>query len=238
MKYAFVTGSSSGIGKATAMLLLDKGWQVWGLSRRQTIHHKGYRHTVINLADTQSLERVQFPIIKKAKQVVLINNAGRLGNVSYFGSASTSDLDESLRLNLLAPMVLSNIFVNTYASTPFEKVIINISSGAGSFPIDGWQSYCASKAGLDMATRVLQSEIKLKGQSDFRAFAVAPGIVDTPMQNQIRESGKNSFSRQQQFVELHKQGSLISPEKVALKILDLINTYRSIPDDKIQFKYE
>ncbi len=238
MNYAFITGASSGIGKETALLLLNQGWTIYGLSRSRSITHQAYRHIEINLAELNAMNAFRFPAVEDAGHIVLINNAGRLGKVAGFGFADAGDLDESIRLNLLAPMVLMNQFVASFEKKQVEKLIINISSGAGSFPIDGWPGYCASKAGLDMATRVLQTEIKIKKISQLRALYVAPGIVDTPMQRLIRQSGETSFSRQGQFVDMHKKGTLIPPEKVAIKITELISNYRSLPDDKIEFKYE
>lgn len=238
MNYAFITGSSSGIGKATALLLLNQGWSVYGLSRSRSIAHQAYQHIEIDLSDLNAMDAFRFPAVENAGHILLINNAGRLGKVAGFGFADACDLDKSIKLNLLAPMVLMNRFVASFGKKQTEKLIINISSGAANFPIDGWPAYCASKAGLDMATRVLQSEIKINKLPNLRALYVAPGIVDTPMQGLIRQSGENSFSRQRQFVDMYEQGTLISSEKVAEKICALLEHYRSLPDEKIEFEYE
>ena len=73
------------------------------------------------------------------------------------GPLKTTDFsraEKHLHLNLLAPMILTSVFIKRTERYAIPKVVLNISSGAAFFPYSGWSVYCSSKAGLDMLTKV------------------------------------------------------------------------------------
>jgi benzil reductase ((S)-benzoin forming) len=105
--------------------------------------------------------------------------------------------------------------------TDCQKVIINVSSGAGKKPSDGWANYCASKSALDMFSSVIGVE-KRMDKNNIRIFSVSPGIIDTAMQDEIRKVNKENFSRLSEFIEYKKEGMLVPPQKVAKKYIHLI----------------
>jgi benzil reductase ((S)-benzoin forming) len=76
-------------------------------------------------------------------------------------------LQRALQLNLLTPMLLSNAFAQAYGNSSGKKLICNLSSGAASKPLPGWASYCSSKAGLEMFSRVMDTEWRSEA---FRVF--------------------------------------------------------------------
>ena len=100
--------------------------------------------------------------------------------------------------------------------------VTTISSGASKYPIGSWSAYCVSKAGLDMWTRCLAEE----GQEDnISAISVAPGIVDTNMQKNIRHSNPDEFPLHPHFVDYHDSGQLVEPDVVAKQLLSLVTTH-------------
>lgn len=229
MNYYFITGTSSGLGKAIAETLLENpNNSVIGIARRSTIKHENYHHKGIDLADTNSLIKAIphiFHVISDSNKIVLINNAGVLGQVGYIGNLENSNIENVLKINVLAPSILMNEFIKKYKKYPGEKTIINISSGAGKRPVDGWAWYCASKAALDMISQVASEEDKYtKGK--VKVFSVAPGVVDTPMQEHIRNTSPQEFSRLEEFKSLKKENVLLSPQKAAEKIIYLIDHHQ------------
>ncbi len=94
-----------------------------------------------------------------------------------------------------------------------KKTIINISSGAGIKAYQGWSAYCASKAAIDMLTKVTALENK-----DYAVLGIRPGIVATNMQKQIRNTDKKDFIIVDRFVELYENKQLSNPLEVAQKI--------------------
>ena len=151
------------------------------------------------------------------EKVVLINNAGAVGPITRVGSQSYEELADNYTINVTAPSFLCNQFVQAYQNEKPQKIIINVSSGAGKHPIEAWSTYCASKAALDMFTQVLQAEYP-----DFKVFAVAPGIVDTPMQDAIRNADEQHFPHLDRFQSYKADGDLVSAREVALKYLKII----------------
>jgi len=221
----FISGTSSGIGKALAELALEKGHKVIGLSRRHTIEHPNYRHISIDLNDLDKVAKLNFNTNKVADQLVLINNAGWLGEVKPVSQLTPEKIDRAFRINLTAPAILTKLFINQTEKTEQEKMIINISSGAGKYPVPSWSTYCTSKAALDMFTRVTQVD-----NPGIKCFSISPGIVDTEMQGEIRRLDSEDFPEKQRFVEYKKQGSLAEPTSVAQLIFSVIENPQSAPD--------
>src|SRR5690606_4781600 len=100
-----------------------------------------------------------------------------------------------------------------------ERRILNISSGAGRNAMPGWGVYCATKAALDRYTEVLAAE----HHPDTRVVSLAPGVIDTAMQQTIRDSNSTDFPNVEKFRSLNAQGQLSSPADSAARILTYLN---------------
>ena len=221
MNYYFITGTSKGLGKAlTELLLEDENNFVYGLSRNCSIKHKNYNHTTIDMSIIEEVKKYQFPQIDTtSNKITLINNAGMVGDVNHLGNVSNDKIIECYNLNLIAPAILTNKFIGNFNGE--EKLIINISSGAGRTPIDGWNIYCSTKAGMDMLSQVIAEESKIK-KSNTTVLSLAPGIIDTGMQTEIRNSSKDGFSNIERFIEYKNNGDLVKPEDTAKQIHQFI----------------
>jgi benzil reductase ((S)-benzoin forming) len=232
MVYYFITGTSKGIGKAlTEKILEAENTFVYGISRNVTVQHPRYHHQPLDLSDITALRNnlyKLFPNLPDAEQVVLVNNAGIVGEIGYVGALSTDNFEFVFNVNVNAPAILMNDFISAYSDLTCPKLIINISSGAGQRPIDGWSAYCASKAALDMLSQTCQQEQDLTG-SGFKVYALSPGVVDTAMQQHIRQASTGQFSSRQRFVDLHAREELLPPATVASRILQLVKNYRQYP---------
>lgn len=223
--HLFITGTSSGIGYQLAMQALDQGHKVIGISRRHVIHHPNYRHLSFDLSNYESYQLINFNISKDADKMVLVNNAGWLGEVKPLAQINPPSIELAYQINLIAPSILSKLFLEQTQHTNSEKVIINISSGAGKYPVKSWSTYCASKAGLDLFTRVLRED-----HPEVHSFSIAPGIVDTEMQGEIRSLAHEDFPDKQRFVDYKNRGELSSPQEVANKLLKIIERPKTAPD--------
>jgi benzil reductase ((S)-benzoin forming) len=243
----FITGTSSGIGYALANHILENetDLRVHGISRKRLIHHKNYIHHTLDLSDLEDVNNF-FDGLKISKKealeiqkVVLINNAGTLGEVGYVGKLDNKDIVRTMTINTLSPFLLMNEFLKKFGAEkyinaerefmPIEKVIINVSSGAAKRPIDGWSSYCASKAGLNLFSEVIKEEEKILSQNT-QIFNVSVGVVDTDMQAQIRKTKQNDFSNVEYFKELKETNQLASPQFIAEKIHSIIQNPQNYED--------
>ncbi|MES2591812.1 MAG: SDR family NAD(P)-dependent oxidoreductase [Bacteroidota bacterium] len=238
MNYYYITGTSRGIGKAFAEHLLENPSNyVIGISRQRTIEHANYRHFYLDLTDANALAGFKFELHANAKKIYLINNAGSLGFIKPVGKLEADIIIKNFTLNLIAPSVLTNAFINCYDTTDAEKVIVNISSGAGKAPVDGWSVYCASKAGIDMFSRVVDAEQKIRAEHasssihpGFKIFSIAPGVVDTEMQSEIRNASKEDFSRLETFIEYKAKDQLLDPVTVSRKYFNILNNVDGITE--------
>ena len=229
MNYYFITGTSSGIGKALVeLLLLDDRNMIYGFSRRNTLKHNRFFHTSLDLSKVKKVKKIRFPKIDNAERITLINNAGTLGKIKHLGNLNANDIITSFNVNITSLVVLCNEFINMYKSLNTEKTIVNISSGAAEKAYDGWGPYCSTKSGVNMITEVIAKEQTLK-KYPIKAFAIAPGVVDTYMQDLIRESNENDFSNINKFNDLKSSGALYKAKDVAKKIISYCENVDSIP---------
>lgn len=239
MKYFFITGTSSGLGLAlTEEILKDEDTFVYGFSRSNSIQHKRYRHTTIDLSDTDAVKKIAFSAFDTidATEIFLINNAATIEPVQHAGKQDPESIISSITLNLITPALLSNDFIKTFFRFVKKKVIVNVSSGAASRPVDGWSCYCSTKAGLDMLTKTLAMEQEIE-KSGFRIVSIAPGIVDTPMQAAIRDSKPTQFSQVADFIRYKEEGQLHPPRETAQKLLQILHNLKDIKDDVFRITY-
>jgi benzil reductase ((S)-benzoin forming) len=230
MKYYFITGASSGIGLALVEQLVEMPHtKVFGISRSSHITHPNYMAITLDLSDTMMVSHMEFQPLDNAEQIVLINNAGQIGDIKPVGKVDNTATDALFKVNVTSPAILTNNFLKTYQNQNCEKVILNVSSGAGKKPIDGWAAYCASKAAIDLFSQTVFDEQENQ-EYPVKVYSIAPGVVDTKMQGEIRDSNTDDFSRHAHFVGLKQNNELTSPQTVAEKYIRIVNNTSQFPD--------
>ncbi len=232
MKHYFITGTSRGIGKSLAETLLkDKNNKVTGISRTNTIKHKNYFHITTDLSNLDDTESFFFREIEDAEEIVLINNSGVISEIKRVGKLKNKDIINDYNVNIISPSILANNFIKRYQKLNNKRTILNVSSGAGRHTVDAWSVYCASKSALDMYSENIKLEQSFYPEENrIQIFSVAPGVIDTKMQDQIREADVNEFSGVEKFVSLKKNNELASPEETANLLLQIINKRDNFKD--------
>jgi NAD(P)-dependent dehydrogenase (short-subunit alcohol dehydrogenase family) len=147
-----------------------------------------------------------------------VNNAGVLAPIGPLAEADPAEAAANIAINVTGVLHGSALFARHVRSRPGDGVLVNISSGAGTRPYAGWGAYCAAKAAVDQLTRVVALEEAAFG---LRAYAVAPGVVDTDMQAAIRASRPADFPEVARFVRIAAEGDFNSPGWVADHLLAL-----------------
>ncbi len=232
---AIVTGTSSGIGASLAQQLLVRNWNVIGLSRTPgPIRSPRYTHVAVDLADTgnllATLDAQVRPLLAAASigRLALVNNAA---DVALLGQVATLKPDGMMRayiVNTISPVLLMGWMLE--AGRPNVPLrIVNVSSGAAVDPVPGMGGYSATKAALRIAGMVLAAELDLRAQAtgntrDVSIWSYEPGLVDTPMQAQVRGSTPESLPIVEVFRQLSDNKQLTSPEVPAAEILKYVES--------------
>lgn len=229
-RFALVTGASAGLGLAIARALLDRGWEVVGVSRRAApIERAGYADVSCDLSDADAIDACfgdDFAAtyrLAERPRVALVNNAATLGPVGPVTGIEAGAFTRALALNVTAPAVLTGRFIRWCAGAPLR--VVNVSTGAAHRPVAGWAAYCASKAALHLFGATVGAELSempaLRGR-DVRVAGFAPGVVDTAMQGEIRGRSVEEMPGVQRFLDLHREGELLPPEKPAAAVVAML----------------
>lgn len=142
--------------------------------------------------------------------------AGTLSPIGFAGSVDPAAYRSNVLLNGSAALLVGEAFLRAVVPVDVEAAFVAVSSGAASTPYPGWSGYCAGKAAVDQWTRAVGLEQDRPG--GVKVVAIAPGVVDTPMQSEIRESDEDRFPRRGRFVDLHRRGELGEPDDVAVRM--------------------
>jgi NAD(P)-dependent dehydrogenase (short-subunit alcohol dehydrogenase family) len=161
-------------------------------------------------ADVGSIQDRQ-KIVAEAKGTLdlLVHNAAVLGPVGPILDQSPEDWKSHMATNVEGPLFLTQALLPNLVE---NSRVVNISSGAAHQGIPGWGMYCTSKAALFMLGQLLKDEL---AQRNIWFGSVRPGIVDTPMQAEIRALEPENFPMVEQFRQYKATGALVTSELVA-----------------------
>ncbi|MFC4409720.1 SDR family NAD(P)-dependent oxidoreductase [Chungangia koreensis] len=223
MEAYIVTGASKGIGKELVEQLTAENHFVIGLSR-SGIMKDGVHSIQCDLSDPSQINAAAeeiFNLLPDASSYTLINNAGMIEPIGLAGEVEHTEITKSVAVNLTATMILSNYFIHHLKDVNAKKQIINISSGAGRKPYEGWSSYCTTKAGVDHFSRVVALEQKT-AKFPVQIVSIAPGIIDTGMQEKIRSSKEEDFPLLDRFKSYKENEQLSSPSETATELISFM----------------
>ncbi|KJZ19498.1 SDR family oxidoreductase [Loktanella sp. S4079] len=198
-KTVLITGASRGIGAAAARAFAAVGANV-SLVARSTDDIADIAGEIGEKAlaipcDVSRHAEVEAAVAATARTFggldVLINNAGVIDPIGNLSDADPDAWARAIDINL------KGVMYGMRAALPGmiaqgHGTIITVSSGAAHSPVEGWTSYCSSKAGAYMLTRGADLENRAKG---IRIMGLSPGTVATDMQREIKASGINDVSK-------------------------------------------
>jgi len=219
----FVSGGSSGIGLALVHAVPFENARTIDISRRGGA---GCEHFAADLADPSEWARVDALFEREipgfdGDRVVFVHSAGTLEPMGYAGEVDGAQYTRNVLLNSASPQVLGDAFLRAVAKGSAPADLVFISSGAASSVYEGWTSYGAGKAAVDQWVRTAGAEQERRG-GRCRVLSVAPGVVATEMQEQIRTMPGDAFPEVDKFVELHREGVLRDPAEVARELWSLL----------------
>lgn len=224
MEVYIVTGASKGIGKALMDQLEHEGHIVYGLARRNDKARRNLVKVDVT-ADVATIEVEKFikRHLQEATSFTLINNAGIVEPIGLVGLLDREAIARAIEVNVTAPIQLANAFISALQEEDVEKRIMNISSGAGRKQYDGWGVYGTTKAALDHFSTIVHEEQK-KQAHPVQIVSIAPGIIDTNMQEVIRSSDESHFPLLEHFIDYKETGALATPEETAARLLTFLRS--------------
>lgn len=233
-KLFIVTGTTRGLGLSLANeIKKDSNATLVSISRKKNI--LADYNIVIDLTKTTKIENAVAKLFNKIhfknyKKVYLIHNAATVTPMGGLHELATSEIHQHHQINIIAPTILMKCLTTEFFKNEKlnQLIIINISSGAAFQPIAGWSQYCTSKAGMHMLIQNLR--LDYQKEKNFNVFSFSPGVMDTDMQNNIRQEKSKFFTRKKDFIELKKQKNLLSPETVAKKLISYLDKTKNFAE--------
>lgn len=191
-KRVLVTGASKGIGRHAALSLAHAGADVFLSARNQAeldmlaqeLRALGRRAETFaaELADLEQIQRLSEAALAAMGGIdVLVNNAG-IARIEPFFEVSPAAWDETMDVNLRAPLFLAQSIARHMVARGQGGKIINIASQAALVGLEGHAAYCASKSGLVLLTKVMALEL---GRYNIQVNTVCPTVILTPMGEQV-----------------------------------------------------
>lgn len=232
-----LTGASRGMGRAMAEQLVHAGHHLLCLSRQSdpTLSALAPDRVTQWAADlsapTDVAERLDQWLDALAPESVsavnLINNAGVIAEIAPLEDCPLAEQAQALRVGLEAPMLLTSVFLQSTRRWVQQgwrgpRKVLNISSGLGRHPMASQAPYCAAKAGMDHFSRCCALD---QAQQDHGAqiVSLAPGVIATDMQVQLRQGDPSRFPDRNRFVQLKENGLLSTPQDAARAVLAYLN---------------
>lgn len=224
---AVLTGHTKGLGAAIAATLLARGIPVLGLARTRNRAQDStsaalLQQVELDLADSAAVAQwlagdALRAFLQGCKTALLINNAGTVQPVGPLETQDVAAVGRAIALNVAAPAMLSAAFTQAAAHAQ-DRRILHVSSGAARNAYPGWSVYCATKAALDHHARA----VVLDNSEALRICSLAPGVIDTDMQAEIRAASPQRFPLRARFEALKRDGALTSPQDAATRLVDYL----------------
>jgi benzil reductase ((S)-benzoin forming) len=226
-----VTGSSRGLGAALVEQLLQPEHVVLGIARRDNpaLQQRAVAGGFA-LAQWPLDLNTPLPVAERLRSwlldidadtiatATLINNAATVAGGAPLAQVPLPALSNALRVGLEAALLLTAAFLDVTSGWSGQRRVLNISSGLGRRAMAGSVAYCAAKAGIDHFSRALALE-QVGAANPARIVSMAPGVIDTDMQEELRSADPSRFPERERFVKLQADGLLASPEACAKALL-------------------
>lgn len=226
-----LTGASRGMGLAMARQLLRPGHTLVCIARHASPELTSAAQLCGATLEQWTLDLSQGALAAQhlrnwlatqpAEQfasATLINNAGMIPPLAPLSDCDPADLANALRVGLEAPMLLCAAFLGATQAWPIPRKVLSISSGLGRRAMASQAAYCAAKAGMDHFTRCLALDEARKPHGA-KVCSLAPGVIDTDMQVQLRSADPAAFPDAPHFASLKAAGQLSVPDDAAARVL-------------------
>ena len=162
----------------------------------------------------QDKNLVPYKFLDETDEIILVLSAFVIEPIQLIDSMDSEDIEKNIRINIISQIALIQQYVNYVENTQKKLRIVFMDSGAAYKPLKGWSLYCCGKAYMDMFLECLVAE------RSYDVVLYDPGVVDTGMQQIIRQSSPKVFDRVDEFKRFQTEGKLHTPAQVAKNMYD------------------
>ncbi len=213
-----ISGASRGLGAETACAVATLGADLVltarnleGLEKTATRVKKIDSSLSVelhagDLVDSDFCQRLGQAMVARGGVDAVVLNAAQVEPIGGLIHTDDAEWSKAIELNLIAPARLARRLLPALIQK--KGRLVTVGTGAAVSPIPSWSAYCSSKAGLLMLTRVIAAECP-----EVTALSFSPGVLDTVMQQTIREKHEMMPSQLSEYFQgLHSSGSLVAPQ--------------------------
>ena len=226
-----LTGTTRGLGAAMAEQLAAQGGHLVTLSRKKdpaiaalsASHGTTLTQLEVDLSASQAVKDTAsslIPLLKAHSHVRFIHNAGVVKPISQVQNLTDlNSINDAFHVNITSAIFLTALILGNTPQAIDRRVML-ISSGAGRNASSGWAVYCATKAAMDRFAEAAQ----LDQAGLARIVSMAPGIIDTPMQETILATSKEDLPSLERFIGFKEAKQLANPSSVAQRLLAVLES--------------
>jgi len=221
MNVVIITGTNRGLGLALANYFIGiEGTLVISVSRELAKEHHNVNASLLRFIPFDLAHGLNQKIVNlfdkefkglNPQNILFINNAAVVTPIGRIGTLDENAIKESLNINLVSQIELINFFASRFK----HMIIVNLTSGAANNPIDGWSLYSTGKAAMISFLKSFSKE-----NNKIKVLNFDPGVMDTKMQAEIRES---NFKEVKKFKDFSTLNRLNKTEKVAILLIKKIS---------------
>ncbi len=207
-----ITGTGKGLGGALAAWYLERGHTVYGINRSKNEvleKYTSFHFLLQDLSKFDEMKRTVPGFIEKPDGFdLVVLNAGVLSDIKDLRDTGLDEIKQVMDINVWSNKILIDLLFNDRRQI---KQVAAISSGASVYGNRGWNAYSLSKATLNMLIKLYSEE-----HGDTHFCAIAPGLIDTAMQDYIYSlPDDKKFPSVQRLKKTKASGNMPSPEEAA-----------------------
>lgn len=217
-RLVILTGATGGIGSSILEgLKPNPDIKICALSRKRLVEHDSILSLAVDFSvpDYSYLDnlRAWLQTQRKTDEIIIILAAASIQPIEAIGRFD-SRISGNIETNVVSQIYLINSVIKYAEEKKIAVRIIHFDSGAAYRPIGGWSLYCSSKAYLSMFLKVLAMEHK-----EYKIVLFDPGVVNTEMQQNIRDAVCDAFVDIEFFKKLKTNNKLHDPVSVGNMVL-------------------
>lgn len=218
----FITGNSSGLGRGLTEACLDRGWRVYGCSRRGCELGGDLANVRVDLSRFDAVPTALTQLLDGVERLdLVILNAGAVGEIRDLTRTPLEDIQRIMDINTWSNKIVMDWL---HGSGITIDQIVMISSGAAVLGNRGWGGYALSKAALNMLARLYSHEFP-----DTHITAVAPGLVDTAMMDYLCAVHAEQFPALSRIRKARGTGAMPAPRTAAEQLIEALAQLKATP---------